>query len=34
MQANSVPAALRERLGPDATNGFLQVFDLERQTIP
>jgi hypothetical protein len=32
MQANSVPAALRERLGPNATTGLLQVFDLERRT--
>jgi len=32
MQANSVPAALRERLGPDATSGFLDVFELERRT--
>ena len=32
MQAGSVPAALRERLGPDATSGLLQVFDLERRT--
>jgi hypothetical protein len=32
MQANSVPAALVERLGPDATNGLLQVFELERRT--
>ncbi|HEU4925493.1 MAG TPA: hypothetical protein VFT24_00510 [Vicinamibacterales bacterium] len=32
MQANSVPAALVERLGPDATNGLLRVFELERRT--
>ena len=31
MQANSVPAALRERLGPDATSGLLHVFELERR---
>lgn len=32
MQANSVPAALRERLGPDATSGLVHVFELERRT--
>ena len=32
MQANSVPAALRERLGPDATSGLLHVLELERRT--
>ena len=32
MQASSVPAALSERLGPDATSGLLQVFELERRT--
>ena len=31
MQANSVPGALRERLGPDATSGLLHVFELERR---
>jgi len=31
VQANSVPAALRERLGPDATSGLLHVFELERR---
>jgi hypothetical protein len=31
MQANSVPVALRERLGPDATGGLLHVFELERR---
>jgi hypothetical protein len=33
MQANSVPVALRERLGPDATSGFLHVLELERRTL-
>ena len=31
MQANSVSAALSERLGPDATSGLLQAFELERR---
>jgi hypothetical protein len=32
IQANSVPAALRERLGPDATSGLRHVLELERRT--
>jgi hypothetical protein len=32
MPASSVPAALSERLGPDATSGLLDVFELERRT--
>lgn len=32
MHANSVPVALVERLGPDATTGLLPVFELERRT--
>ncbi len=31
MQVNAVPAALSERLGPEATGGLLQVLDLERR---
>lgn len=31
MQANSVPAALKQRLGPDATSEFLHVLEVERQ---